>query len=571
MNTKIKKVYIKIFATNTIVILLLMVALNLFFLSYVFNNAKEKRIYENHNLVNDITAKIDNQFFVTNVISDLLYSYKGNISDLLEFIRLDFSEYKENRLNNIFEDKNFDFGGTEDLVKRLFYTYDDIFNIATISKENSEVRVFNKNGQINFKEVINYDLMANKKIVSDQGFITHIIKINDISDLTEKGLFCITYSLAELNNIVKEYDDDSNAYVFNNNGSLIFKHGESLDYKNLDTLINQDGSSKRVREVNGDLYNLNYYNDDLTIIGKILKVDIYSGESTFYILLFLINIFVFIIAEGIVYLKAKRLNSRLDTIMFAMNKVQGGDLTSRIPETRDNDEINYMSGIFNEMCEELESYINRVYLAEISEKDSEMKRLQSQINPHFLYNTLEVIRMKAICSGNREVGKMLYNLAVLFRSQIKEKDIITIEKELEYSKMYLELFKFRYTDKFDYEIICDDNLLELTTVKFIIQPIIENYVVHGVRLSDDDNMIKISVGQTNDYIEICIRDNGTGIEKEKLNELKKMLEDKDFKSNSIGIVNVNQRVKNIYGKECGVRFTDDLDIGTEVIIKIKRV
>ncbi len=100
------------------------------------------------------------------------------------------------------------------------------------------------------------------------------------------------------------------------------------------------------------------------------------------------------------------------------------------------------------MCRKLDAYIQKSYLAEIEKKNAQLQALQSQINPHFLYNTLEAIRMKAICNGDRDVGKMLYSMSVLFRSQLKDADWITIGQELDYCKQYLELFEYRYNGIF---------------------------------------------------------------------------------------------------------------------------
>ena len=127
------------------------------------------------------------------------------------------------------------------------------------------------------------------------------------------------------------------------------------------------------------------------------------------------------------------------------------------------------------MCRKLDAYIQKSYLAEIEKKNAQLQALQSQINPHFLYNTLEAIRMKAICNGDRDVGKMLYSMSVLFRSQLKDADWITIGQELDYCKQYLELFEYRYNGIFTYKIDCPVELLGIKVIKFILQPIVENY------------------------------------------------------------------------------------------------
>lgn len=150
----------------------------------------------------------------------------------------------------------------------------------------------------------------------------------------------------------------------------------------------------------------------------------------------------------------RRLTGRVNNILGAMNQVTTGDLSVRLKYQKKGDELDMISENFNEMCSRLQLYIQKSYLAEIERKNAQMQALQSQINPHFLYNTLEAIRMKAICNGDREVGKMLYSMVTLFRSQLKEADVITLGQELDYCKQYLELFEYRYQGQFQSKVEC---------------------------------------------------------------------------------------------------------------------
>ncbi|WP_394899776.1 sensor histidine kinase, partial [Clostridium tertium] len=262
------------------------------------------------------------------------------------------------------------------------------------------------------------------------------------------------------------------------------------------------------------------------------------------------------------------LSDRTDNILVAMEKVKGGNLDVEIPITSDNDEINYISENFNEMCRELNEYIKKIYLAEIEQKKAEMVALQNQINPHFLYNTLESIRMKAICNGDKEVGKMLYTLSFLFRKQVKDSNIITLKDELDYCSKYIEIFKFRYYDNFNFEINCPNDLEKYKIVKFSIQPLIENYFIHGIRFEDYDNELKIDVTKEENDIFIKIIDNGRGIPNEELEKINdKLLSDRQD-SNSIGIENVNKRIINEYGEGYGLKILKNKDKGITLVVKI---
>lgn len=569
MDKQRKNIYRNLFVVYTAVIALLMGLLNLYFLKYSMDSAKDKKMYINQQLVGDVTAKIDNQFIATRMITDSIYTYRDNILDLLKFMSLDFTEYKRQKLDALSESKGISYYGTEVLVQRTFASYDNIQNVSVVSKERNTISTFNKNSQIDFKKIDDFEELSEKSVILSKNTITHIVKINDPSNLTTKGLMLITFKLDELNSLFKTYSNFNKVYVIGNDDSMIYNSTDNMNTKWLSKIAKNLKTKEAFFRAGSDYYNVNYLDDGITVIGQVSRSN-FMLPVTYYIALLLINLIVFGICEGIIYIKVKKLNSRMNNTINAMERVKQGDLSTRIAESNFNDELAYIDERFNEMCEELDLYIRKSYIAEINQKNAEMKHLQSQINPHFLYNTLEVIRMKAICSGNKDVGKMLYNLAVLFRSQLKEKDIITIEKELDYCRKYLDLFKFRYEDKFAYEIECDNNLLGNNIIKFILQPLIENYVVHGVRLSDDDNEMKIKIKDCGSIIEVHIIDNGKGISDEKLEEIKQKLSDKNANSDSIGIINVNQRLKNTYGEEYGVTFIEGLEIGTEILVKIPK-
>ncbi|MGL5635150.1 MAG: sensor histidine kinase [Sarcina sp.] len=569
MDKQRKNIYRNLFVVYTAVIALLMGLLNLYFLKYSMDSAKDKKMYINQQLVGDVTAKIDNQFIATRMITDSIYTYRDNILDLLKFMNLDFIEYKRQKLDALSESKGISYYGTEVLVQRTFASYDNVQNISIVSRSRNTISTFNKNSQIDFRKIDNFDELTNKSVILRKNTITHIVKINDPSNLNTEGLMLITFKLDELNSLFKTYSNFNKVYVIGNNDTMIYNSTDNLNSSWVSKVAKNLEQQEVFFKVGSDYYNVNYLEDGITVIGQVSRSN-FMLPVTYYVALVFINLIVFGICEGIIYIKVKKLNARMNNTINAMERVKQGDLKTRIEESNFNDELAYIDKRFNEMCEDLDLYIKKSYIAEINQKNAEMKHLQSQINPHFLYNTLEVIRMKAICSGNKDVGKMLYNLAVLFRSQLKEKDIITIEKELDYCRKYLDLFKFRYEDKFSYEIECDNNLLGNNIIKFILQPLIENYVVHGVRLSDDDNEMKIIIKECGSIIEVHIIDNGKGISDEKLEEIKIKLSDKNANSDSIGIINVNQRLKNTYGEQYGVTFIEGVEIGTQILVKIPK-
>ena len=237
-------------------------------------------------------------------------------------------------------------------------------------------------------------------------------------------------------------------------------------------------------------------------------------------------------------------------------------------------ELDVIARYFNEMCVNLDEHIKKRYLAEIEQKDAEMSALQSQINPHFLYNTLEAIRMKAICNGDREVGKMLYSLAVTFRAQIKEADVITLAQELHYCKKYMELFEFRYQNQFRASVECPEEYLQVPVIKFVLQPVIENYFIHGIRMKEQDNYVRIVVEKETERngkgFRIIVEDNGKGMDEEAMAaKNRELAKDSMEKHSSIGIANVNRRLRAVYGRECGICLEPGSEGGLRVILRFR--
>ncbi len=298
--------------------------------------------------------------------------------------------------------------------------------------------------------------------------------------------------------------------------------------------------------------------------------DIASGlPGMLWFTLLSIGILLLVVGEVFVHFYLRKLTNRMDIILEAMKQASEGNLEERVPVPYGKalDELDIIAKNFNQMCEDMNAYIQKSYLSELEQKNAELCALQSQVNPHFLYNTLEVIRMKAICNGDREVGRMLYSLAVIFRSQIKEQDIISIAKELHYCKKYLELFEYRYHNKFSFEIQCDEKLLERKVIKFVVQPIVENYFVHGIRLESDDNRLVIRVFQEENDILIHVSDNGKGMTMGEIQRKNQQLNSGSQDKGSIGIQNVHTRMRVAYGEPYGVTLRTNDQGGICVVLR----
>jgi two-component system sensor histidine kinase YesM len=225
---------------------------------------------------------------------------------------------------------------------------------------------------------------------------------------------------------------------------------------------------------------------------------------------------------------------------------------------------------FNIMQARLVQYINDVYITEIKYKNAAFTALQSQINPHFLSNTLEAIRMKAVTEGNEEVADMVYILSTLFRSTLKTDKIVKIKDEINHCELYLKLFSYRYRDKLQVIIDVDKKILNEWTGKLLLQPIVENSIFHGFDSTRNDNRIQILGERIEDEIVFLIEDNGKGISAEKLTIIEHKLQQfgNAESEESIGLINVHERIKFMFGEKYGLDLTSEQGVGTKVMIRI---
>lgn len=213
--------------------------------------------------------------------------------------------------------------------------------------------------------------------------------------------------------------------------------------------------------------------------------------------------------------------------------------------------------------------MEQVRQEEITLRKTELKALQAQINPHFLYNTLDAIAWLCEAGKNEDAEEMVTSLARLFRISIsKGHELITIEKEVEHAKSYLKIEKFRYKNQFTYSFDVQEECLSYLCNKITLQPIIENAIYHGVNQMLDEGEIQIRIYEDGEDIIFEIEDNGVGMSEQKCYDI---LHDESGDKAGIGIKNVNDRIKIYFGNEYGLSITSEMDEGTCVKIRMPKV
>jgi len=253
-----------------------------------------------------------------------------------------------------------------------------------------------------------------------------------------------------------------------------------------------------------------------------------------------------------------------------MVEVSNGNLDSYY-ETKNNDEISILGKVFNQMLMDIKKLINQVYKVQTQKRNAELRVLQSQINPHFLYNTLDTIQWKALEYKAFDVADMINSLSIFFRISLSDgKEFITISDEIEHVRNYLEIQKTRYKDKISYSINLNESISQNLVPKMIIQPLVENSIYHGLKLKKQKGIININVLSENDYIIIEVIDNGIGMDHKMLATTKDNLYN-SIESEHYGLYNINERLKLTFKDKYNIDIDSEFGKGTKVLLKIPKI
>ena len=285
-----------------------------------------------------------------------------------------------------------------------------------------------------------------------------------------------------------------------------------------------------------------------------------------YIILGVMLIIICLIAAVVISLKS---TGFLNEFIHAMESVRNRNYDIRIKEYK-NAEINSLGRAFNEMMDELRELIRNKYESQILLNEMEIRFLQHQMNPHFLFNVLLTIQIKAKRSGNETIYKMVSKLSALLRASIYTNNVdrITVGEELEYTEFYLYLQKMRFEGRFFYKIIVEDEELKKSIIpKFVIEPIVENAVIHGIENIENEGVIRIVLKKMGTDLLVTVQDNGAGFDvKEYFNSLEQA--ENGSSREKIGLKNVDLRLRHIYGEEYQIKIESEINTGTTIYIKI---
>ena len=282
----------------------------------------------------------------------------------------------------------------------------------------------------------------------------------------------------------------------------------------------------------------------------------------------LISAFLMIVALLFSSFLAKSLTYPLQRLRDSMSRVQEGHFDGADVEIDSENEIGSLTKSFNVMTHRIQDLMEQNVKEQEAKRKSELKALQSQINPHFLYNTLDSIIWMAEGRKYEEVVLMTASLARLLRQSISNEDeVVPLAREVEYAKGYLTIQKMRYKDKLEFEINVEPSILNIPLIKLVLQPIIENAIYHGLKYKESKGLLQVKGFMKDGNAVLQVIDNGVGMDEETLAHIY----DKhkvNYHSNGVGVYNVQKRLQLYYGESYGITYESEKGVGTTATITI---
>lgn len=396
------------------------------------------------------------------------------------------------------------------------------------------------------------------------------------------GYLKLTFKKSLISDIINKINSVPNtiSYIINSEGVVICSSEEEnknieyiTDINEIQDFANINNSFSTTKVDNTKLYLKSSSIDktDWYLVTLIPESSIISAINSQRIYLFILVVICGGTSIGLAFYFVNYINKRLNKVVKGMHYVQSGDFSHYI-DHNDNDELGELIDSYNYMIGKMSILIDEQYKLGKSVKNAELKALQSQINPHFLYNTLDMINWMSYKKMNTEISYAVKNLAKFYKLSLnKGKDLVTIKDELQHATLFVNIQNMRYNNRISLKINVDYNINDYLIPKITLQPIIENSINYGI-LGKGEGAGSISIlgYSMNSDVILRISDDGIGMTEDRLKEL---IDSKHItsKGSGYGLKNINKRIKLLYGDNYGLSFESVYNYGTTVIIKIPTI
>lgn len=424
------------------------------------------------------------------------------------------------------------------------------------------------------------DIVPTKKIGKDEGLFTFFRTIINIQD--QKPLAFVTFSVdrswPDMNIGTKEANEIT--ILADGNGTIFYQNrrGQDIDFADF---VKEISSNNREKKKSYSRNFVKIKNQEFMMVKSWLKkskwiiislipknqlaaytestrnIGFFWGFFSILISTFLISIFIRYFTHPLSVLSNQLKNTGEGNFKTMLN-IQGSS------------EISLLSDAYNNMIQKIEDLIEKNYVNDLAKKNAQLVALKAQINPHFLYNTLQTISAEAIENNQEKINDMVMALSSMLKYTIRGEDSVTLNTEMDHVKDYLFLQKERFGERISYNVQIDTDLQLLKIPKISVLTLVENAVVHGMSHSAERLHIEISAEHLDAKLAITVTDDGNGISTENLEEIQRTLESEDWKidGTSIGLKNLSNRLKLMYGNNARIKVYSTQFTGTSVVMEL---
>ena len=389
-----------------------------------------------------------------------------------------------------------------------------------------------------------------------------------------EGVFFVDLNYSSISELCDSISFGSRGYIYilDEQGNLIYHPQQQLLYSGL--------KKERIEEVldtkersfvteDGKLYCFSKSSETgWTVVGVAYTADLLKNNEQTTRIYMISAVLILLVALALAYFLSDEITKPIKSLGNSMREVEKGNFDHVMLDVRGDNEIDRLRANFNIMTGEIKNLMEQNVEEQRQKRKSELMALQAQINPHFLYNTLDSIIWMAEWGKNKEVVLMTSSLAKLLRQSISnQNEMVCVEDEVEYTRSYLTIQKMRYKDKLEYEIQVDPEILKCRVAKLILQPLVENAIYHGIKYKEGKGKVLVEGFRREQEMILRITDDGIGMTEEQMSKLFQKRET-DMRRNSVGVLNVHERIRLYYGKNYGLSFESRTGVGTKVEIHI---
>lgn len=569
------------------------------FISYqVSSNAIYSEVEKNNiQLLEEISRNIiyyiqDIRQLSNTYVSKVLYKSINSMESLNRKLDLNDTEVLEN-LMQMNEYINTTFSSSSDFMSIRLFSGEGEFLSCAFDMKNFRLYSYNSPAEVawrkkmkeNKEDALIFDIHQLDRN-GEYSFVASVPAINPYTK-TRYGYISYDKEFSSFANIFRQFEqrEGSTVQVIRSDGTLLYHPNMALIGKKADDefieLLNGPHKGNLIKTINDKKMIICFNklpNYDLTIIGSIpmnvLIKYIHSLRNITTVICLISLVLVAVLSMILSFNIAKPIKK----LSNLMRQVENGSLNVTVSNINGEDEIGHLSRSFNSMINTINQLIKSRYEVELHRKDAELKALLMQINPHFLYNTLEVISGIADCEGVEKISEITQSLSKMLRYNIDLKnEKVRMKDELDNCSNFFLILKSRFEDNLVIEKDVDAQTEKYIIVKQVLQPLVENAIKHGVEKKIGKGYIKLSTRKIEDLISIEIKDNGVGFSQEKLQEFEKFMQTvsttfyDSATTKSLGLKNVYARLRIFFGDKLAFKIISTKDVGTTISMTIPAI